>query len=69
MADVTIKLRPEGPYQVLGDVEILDAEGNPISLPADGKVFLCRCGQSSDKPFCDGTHKKYGWCEGPESSR
>jgi CDGSH-type Zn-finger protein len=60
---VTIRLRPDGPYQVLGDVELLDADGNPIPLPEDGKVFLCRCGHSSDKPFCDGTHKRSGWCE------
>lgn len=63
LAEVTIKLRPDGPYQILGDVELLDADGNPIPMPEDGKLFLCRCGQTADKPFCDGTHKRAGWCE------
>lgn len=34
-----------------GKEEVLDRE----------KVFLCRCGQSSNKPYCDGTHKKIGF--------
>jgi CDGSH-type Zn-finger protein len=63
MADVRIKVRQNGPYQVLGDVELVDFEGYPIPLPEDGKLFLCRCGGSSTKPFCDGTHKSTGWCD------
>lgn len=68
MPDVTIKLRPDGPYQILGVVELLDAEGNPIPMPADGRLFLCRCGRSGDKPFCDGTHKREGWRAKPDNS-
>lgn len=63
MANVTIKVRSDGPYQVTGDVELVDAGGIPIPLPEDGKLFLCRCGHSSDKPFCDGTHKSSDWCD------
>jgi CDGSH-type Zn-finger protein len=63
LADVTIKVRQNGPYQVTGNVELVDFEGNPIPPPGDGRIFLCRCGKSSDKPFCDGTHKRSGWCE------
>lgn len=38
-------------------------ENGPDLVTVDGKVAsaLCRCGQSKDKPFCDGTHKKIGF--------
>jgi CDGSH-type Zn-finger protein len=52
---VIIKVRDNGPYLVTGPVRIIDAEGNLYE--ATGNVALCRCGESSEKPFCDGTHK------------
>ena len=62
MADVTIKVRPNGPYLVTGPIEISDADGTPVAIP-EGKttVALCRCGASVTKPFCDGTHSKIGF--------
>jgi CDGSH-type Zn-finger protein len=62
MADVTIKIRPSGPYLVSGPIDLSDADGNPVPIP-DGKttVALCRCGGSTTKPFCDGTHSKIGF--------
>jgi CDGSH-type Zn-finger protein len=54
---VTVKPLPDGPLQVKGEVEVLDAQGNPLPSKG-GDIFLCRCGQSANKPFCDGTHKK-----------
>jgi CDGSH iron-sulfur domain-containing protein 3 len=74
MAGVTIKVRENGPYQVIGAVEVVDHEGNVIPLPEDGKVFLCRCGRSKNRPYCDGTHKTGSWCktfvnEVPEAGR
>ena len=57
MADVTITLRDNGPYMVRGPVKVVDAEGNEFTLEGD-TIFLCRCGGSANKPFCDGTHKK-----------
>jgi CDGSH-type Zn-finger protein len=52
----TITPYPDGPLIVRGDFEILSPDGEPI--PGGRKtVALCRCGVSSIKPFCDGTHK------------
>ena len=49
-----------GPYLVKGPVLLLDAEGNEFR--AERKtVALCRCGRSTNKPFCDGTHSKIGF--------
>lgn len=55
MSDVTIKVRDNGPYLVSGNVELVDAEGNRFETKQ--KFSLCRCGQSQNKPFCDGTHR------------
>jgi CDGSH iron-sulfur domain-containing protein 3 len=55
---VTIRLRDNGPLVILGPVRIVDAQGREFSLPADKPLLaLCRCGQSGNKPFCDGSHK------------
>ncbi len=62
MAGAEIKVRRNGPYKVTGPVRIVDADGNEYELPDDGKpVVLCRCGGSTTKPFCDGTHSKIGF--------
>ncbi len=58
----TIRVRPNGPLLVEGPVTIVDAEGNAFPLnPDKPAVALCRCGQSSRRPFCDGTHNKCGF--------
>jgi 3-phenylpropionate/trans-cinnamate dioxygenase ferredoxin subunit len=55
---VTIKIRENGPYLVEGDFTLVDANGNEVPLV---KRALCRCGGSTMKPFCDGTHSKIGF--------
>lgn len=50
---------PNGPLGLVGPVEVTDANGGRIGRGK--KVFLCRCGQSSNKPFCDGSHKEAGF--------
>ncbi|MCH8184941.1 MAG: CDGSH iron-sulfur domain-containing protein [Chloroflexi bacterium] len=42
---------------VQGTITFIDRDGNEKELGADGPVVLCRCGGSSNKPFCDGTHR------------
>jgi CDGSH-type Zn-finger protein len=59
MADVTIEARPNGPYIVTGTIELRDTNGNVIATQA--RTVLCRCGASTKKPFCDGTHSKIGF--------
>ncbi|HTY80106.1 MAG TPA: CDGSH iron-sulfur domain-containing protein [Candidatus Bathyarchaeia archaeon] len=54
---VTVKPIPDGPLMVKGEVEVLDAQGNPLPVKGDA-AYLCRCGASANKPFCDGSHKK-----------
>jgi len=62
MPDVEIKVRENGPYKVTGPITLIDAEGNRFDLPDDGRpIVLCRCGGSTTKPFCDGTHSKIGF--------
>ena len=56
MNDVTITPTDDGPYLVQGSVTLLDAEGNRYE--AGDTIALCRCGQSSTKPFCDGSHEQ-----------
>ncbi|HXF50649.1 MAG TPA: CDGSH iron-sulfur domain-containing protein [Dehalococcoidia bacterium] len=48
-----------GPYLVKGDFTLRDPAGN--EFPKKNSVALCRCGQSANKPFCDGTHKRVGF--------
>ena len=58
-----ILIRNNGPYVVPTEgLELVDADGNVVPLPAGKeKISLCRCGASSKKPFCDGTHSKVGF--------
>ncbi|MFH1560766.1 MAG: CDGSH iron-sulfur domain-containing protein [Chloroflexota bacterium] len=56
MAEVTITLLPNGPFVVAGPMRLVDSEGAEYQLKGD-KIALCRCGGSSNKPFCDGTHR------------
>ncbi len=54
-----VRASENGPLLISGGVRILDAEGTV--LYEGEKAALCRCGGSSNKPFCDGTHKTNGF--------
>ena len=54
-----IQCAPNGPYLVKNLGQFRDSEGNSISTKP--VIALCRCGKSSNKPFCDGTHSKIGF--------
>jgi CDGSH-type Zn-finger protein len=61
MAGGQIKATENGPYVVEGVERIIDADGNEYDVSGQSKVALCRCGASTTKPFCDGTHSKLGF--------
>ncbi|HEX8010425.1 MAG TPA: CDGSH iron-sulfur domain-containing protein [Casimicrobiaceae bacterium] len=55
---LTITPQPNGPNQCEGPLMIRDATGR---TSVSDSTFLCRCGGSHTKPFCDGTHEKIGF--------
>jgi CDGSH-type Zn-finger protein len=62
MPEVTIRLRDNGPLVVEGPITVIDADGNKFVIDsAKPAVALCRCGQSKNKPFCDGSHRTCGF--------
>ena len=55
-----IRVTEDGPY-VVSDAHRITRLSDGKSYEAAGRVSLCRCGGSKNKPFCDGTHKKNGF--------
>lgn len=47
-------IKVSGPIWVKGGIRVESADGSSYEIR--NRVTLCRCGQSSNKPFCDGTH-------------
>ena len=64
MPEVTIKLRENGPILISGPVTLTDHLGNTFDLTGKASIALCRCGQTKNRPFCDGSHKSCGWLAG-----
>jgi CDGSH-type Zn-finger protein len=61
MPATKIIIRNNGSIRVEGDFEIVDETGKAFDLAGRDAIGLCRCGQSSNKPFCDGSHAKCGF--------
>ena len=59
MPEAKLSVRNNGPLRLEGEFTVYDAEGNPFDLGGRTAISLCRCGHSEDKPFCDGSHKKF----------
>lgn len=62
MSEPSVSITPleNGPYLVKGPVTLRDADGAEYQLDRE-TIALCRCGGSTSKPFCDGTHSKVGF--------
>ena len=58
----TVQVSKGGPYLVKGKFVFIGTDGKEEIK--EGSVALCRCGGSSNKPFCDGTHRKVGFDQG-----
>ena len=56
---VTVTPAKDGPLAVEGNLEIIAASGRRLTTRT--KAFMCRCGASANKPYCDGSHKKIGF--------
>ncbi len=56
---VTMRIKENGSVRITGTVDIVDADGNVIESKTD--FSLCRCGNSNNKPWCDGAHKATGF--------
>jgi CDGSH-type Zn-finger protein len=62
LSEVTVLLIENGPIKVIGGVSLVDdITGEPIPGGERDPIFLCRCGGSSNKPFCDARHKRNGF--------
>jgi CDGSH-type Zn-finger protein len=56
MENTKVTVIPNGPLMVEGTILVTKADGaNEVK---EQKSFLCRCGHSTNKPYCDGAHKK-----------
>ncbi|MBX3277371.1 MAG: CDGSH iron-sulfur domain-containing protein [Acidobacteria bacterium] len=58
---VRITVNNNGSLRIEGEVEIFDSSGAKFDLGGRNVVGLCRCGQSNNKPFCDGSHARCGF--------
>lgn len=62
MATTKVIVRNDGPLRIEGEnIVITDQDGREYGLAGRTVVSLCRCGQSQNKPFCDGSHGKGGF--------
>ncbi len=58
-----ITIFPNGPI-CLDTPDVVEIQAGGASQSKAGPIYLCRCGQSANKPFCDSTHRKIKF-EGP----
>lgn len=56
---VNVQALPNGPLHITGNLEIVSGTGRTINRVTE--TFLCRCGRSGNKPYCDGSHKAAGF--------
>jgi CDGSH-type Zn-finger protein len=61
MADIIVKALKNGPYEISGGAKLVDHTGKEYAESAIDPLYLCRCGASKTKPFCDNSHEDIGF--------
>jgi CDGSH-type Zn-finger protein len=61
MPSTKVVVNNDGSIKIEGDFELLDPTGAPFGLGGRTAIGLCRCGNSQNKPFCDGSHARTGF--------
>lgn len=56
-----ITINNNGSIRIEGEFAIFDQNGGEFDLAGRTTISLCRCGQSNNKPFCDGSHRTVGF--------
>lgn len=64
MSDLEIIATTNGPFHVRGAVQLRRKDGTVIAGITD-EAWLCRCGHSAEKPFCDSSHETCGFTNRP----
>jgi len=64
----TIMVRPDGPLICSSEIKVVIQDENNNAIATEKELALCRCGQSNNKPFCDGSHKQTGFTANQEFS-
>ena len=59
---LVVELIKDGPLHLSGNLELVSGTGRTVNRTQE--AWLCRCGDSKNKPYCDGTHKKIGFKTG-----
>ena len=59
---LTVSPQADGPLKLSGPLELVSGTGRTINRTTE--AFLCRCGASANKPYCDGSHKRIGFKSG-----
>lgn len=65
MDGTKVTVNKNGPLRLEGEFTICDPQGSSYGLAGRTVISLCRCGNSANKPFCDGSHNRVGFQHEP----
>jgi CDGSH iron-sulfur domain-containing protein 3 len=55
--ETIVEVISNGPLKISGNIKLTDSVRGITS--EDNEIYLCRCGKSGNKPYCDGSHKRH----------